>query len=186
MYITQCVSCPGTRCCSPSIPLKGSAAEPRLEDWIEPRLQWTSTLLRVSYRNAFKMSLPRNRSPSLIFLPCARIPFSSGNSSFLLWHLHLWLGTRTEPQGSARGQCFHLALFVVRFGGKCWENCPVWAFFTCVVGTAFFYRLWQRRGGVGRWFSLVLEMDSVLYGGQYKNYHLFLQSFSFLCGGWLF
>lgn len=89
------------------------------------------------------------------------------------------LGTRTEPQGSAQGQSFHLALFVVRFGGKCWENCPVWAFFTCVVGTAFCYRLWQRRVGVGRWFSLVLEMDSVLYGGQYKNYHLFLQSFSF-------
>ncbi len=66
------------------------------------------------------------------------------------------LGTRTEPQGSERGQCFHLALFVVRFGGEHWKNCPVWAFSPYAVGTAICYRLRQRRGGVRRWFSLLL------------------------------
>ncbi len=117
MHITQCVSCPGTRCCSPSIPLKGSAAEPRLEDWIETRLQ-TSTLLRVSYSNAFKMSLPRNRSPLLIFLPCARIPFSTGNSSFLLWHLHLRprIGDKNRTSGLRAGPVFP-------FGTLC---CEIW------------------------------------------------------------
>lgn len=79
------------------------------------------------------------------------------------------LGTRTEPQGSERGQCFHLALFVARFVGEHWENCPVWAFSTYAVGTALCYRLRQRGGGVRRWFSLSLETDWVFcMGGQYR------------------
>lgn len=110
------------------------------------------------------MSLPHNRFPLLIFLPCARIPFSVGDSPFLLWHLHLWppIGERTELQGSAQGQCFHLALFVARFRGERWENCPVWAFCTCHLLSAV-----TKEVGVGRWFSSAMQTDRVFWiGGQ--------------------
>lgn len=160
MHITQCVSCLGTCYCSPLIPLKGSAAEPILEDWIEPPHGSESHTAMP-----LKCHCPATDLPFWYFYPALGFHLARAIpvSCFDIYICNHRLGTRTEPQGSAQGQCFHLALFVVRFGGESWENCPVWAFST------FCCQLRQREVGVGRWFSLPLEKDRVFcMGGQYR------------------